>query len=338
MRVAYHLTVPLPPQPRLDGAIQEALWLQQRFAGPLGSLYPLSRHSRWLPPALCGMSELARLRRLDAEVDLHHVFSDRLRDYPALAWLARPVVLTVLTAARPRRGWLPGRGAVRRVVCATEEQARELRARTASPVEVIPPGVDPARFTHTPPPADGGFVLLAGSAPWSRRQFRTKGLDLMLAAVRRVPDLRLVLLWRGVLRDEIDRRVAAAGLEQRVEVLDREVDVARLLPRVHAAIVLAARPQLVKACPHSLIEALAAARPVIVSRGLGLDATVETHGCGALVERFDLAELLSVLARVRGGYASYQGAAARTDLSAFSRERFLAEHARAYERALAAEG
>jgi glycosyltransferase involved in cell wall biosynthesis len=175
---------------------------------------------------------------------------------------------------------------------------------------------------------------MVGSAPWSRKQFRTKGLDLLLRALEARPGLRLILLWRGVLGEVLRRKLDRRGLTDRVEVLDRQVDVARVFERAHAAVVLAARPHLVKPFPHSLLEALACRRPVLVSRTLDMARMIEETGSGLVVEELDLGTLLSALDRLRSGYEDLRRRIEAVDLSEFSQTRFLEVWERIYREAV----
>ena len=210
-----------------------------------------------------------RLVELDGSVDLHHLFSPRLVGYPWLGRVEKPVVYSLTTSlgATPpatgspgpgsaRRGALrrpryfePPAGFARRWTVADPADRHSLLDRGYRPVDAVLPGVDLPRFSAVEPPSGEGLVLLAGSAPWSRRQFYTKGVHLLLDAVEAIPDLHLVLLWRGVLASEISRRVDGRGLGDRVEVILGPVDVSQVLARVHAAVVLAQTPRLVKSFP-----------------------------------------------------------------------------------------
>ena len=96
-------------------------------------------------------------------------------------------------------------------------------------------------------------------------------------------DVRLVFLWRGVLLPELVARVRRFEVSERVEILRDRVDVSEVLARVHAAVVLAGQPGLVRAYPHSLLEALAAGRPVLVSDGNPMAEYVRATGCGRVV-------------------------------------------------------
>jgi glycosyltransferase involved in cell wall biosynthesis len=195
---------------------------------------------------------------------------------------------------------------------------------------VIRPGIDTSRFSPTPPPAGPGLALLAGSAPWTRAQFVTKGVEALLAAAEARPDLRLVFLWRGLFFEEMQERVARRGLERRVEVINRRVEVNEVLARVHAAVALASDATLVKAFPHSLLESLAAGRPVLVSRALPMADYAERTGCGQVVERVSAEGVLVALTQLEAGYEAHRAAALRVGQRDFSQRALVGAYERLY--------
>ena len=146
--------------------------------------------------------------------------------------------------------------------------------------------------------------------------------------------MKLLFLWRGLLSKGLERRIAARRLADRVEVIDRRVDVNEILARVHATALLAERPDLVRPFPHSLLESLAAGKPVLLSRTLPMSDYVDRHACGVVVERHDLDDLLSALRRMKDGYATLSQAAERSSMAEFSPEHMVSSYRALYERAL----
>jgi glycosyltransferase involved in cell wall biosynthesis len=197
-------------------------------------------------------------------------------------------------------------------------------------VHVFRAGVDLSRFHDTTPPPLREFVLLAGSAPWTSGQFRTKGFDLILDLVQKKSNLRLVLLWRGWLTREIRERVKARGLEDRVEILTEHADVDQVMSRVHAAIVLSDTQRRVKAYPHSLIEALACGRPVLVSRCIAMAEYVEKQSCGAVVETLTTADLDAAIEHLQADYEGSRARAARVGPRDFSLDELVRSYSSLY--------
>jgi len=314
--------------PGTDAVVQEVEWLRARFGSEVLGLRPAWRARARYPRALLGLHRLATIRRRDRHVDLHHVYVPQLYWLPLLWFVKRPVVYTV-TAGLGSGSRLPPAAFLRRlgaIVVPSRADLDALTRRGLRNVHLIRPGIDLARFADSPPPPGPEFVLLSGSAPWTREQFRSKGVDALLAVARGMPEVRLVFLWRGVLLPELVARVRRLELSERVEILDGWVDVSRVLARVHAALVLAERPGLVKAYPHSLLEALAAGRPVLVSDGCAMAEYVRETGCGRVVPGLGEADLIEAVQQLRLRYATYRARALEVGRRDFSREELATAH------------
>jgi glycosyltransferase involved in cell wall biosynthesis len=331
MKIAYYVTVAPPPDPALDAAFREVESLRRELAGPLTTLYPASAYRPWVPRRWLRPAQKAAFLRHDAAVDLHHLATDVPFDYPVLRRLRRPLVCRLLLtppSGRPAALRCLARAAA--VVVSSDGEAARLRAWGLREVAVIAPGIDLERF-HGLSPATGDFTLLMASAPWTRRQFRTKGIDALLGALRERPRMRLILLWRGVLVDAARRRVAAAGLGGRVEIVDRPTDVTAALARAHAVVLVASSPRVVKAFPHSLLEGLAAGRPVVTSSSLAIADLVRDSGAG-IISDCEKGALGAALDRLAGDLQRYRDAALGLDLRRFSRGHYLAAYRALYER------
>ncbi len=336
MRILYLLTTPPPIVPGSDAVVQEVELLRARFGGEVIWLRPAWRARARYPRPLLGLHRLGAIRQRDRHVDLHHVYAPQLYLLPLLWFLKRPVVYTVTAGVGPA-GRMPPTSFLRRlraIVVPSRVDLDALTRRGLRNAHLIRPGIDATRFVDAPAPPGPEFVLLSGSAPWTRSQFRSKGVDVLLEAARALRDLRLVFLWRGVLLPELVARVGRLELSDRVEILRDRVDVSRVLTRVHAAAVLAGHPGLVKAYPHSLLEALAAGRPVVVSDGNPMAEYVRDTGCGRVVPRLRAPDLLEAIRQLRQNYAAYRARAAEAGRRDFSQEELVVAHRELY-RALA---
>jgi glycosyltransferase involved in cell wall biosynthesis len=318
----YHLMIPRPDQPMLDAVVQEAKNLKAHFGGEAVYLNPSRRPGSLYPERLYGLHRLPYLRRKEATVRLHHVYNPHPFFFPYLRWLRRPIVYSVTAGLRSSlsRRNLEGLERLSAVVVSNERDRKTLQERGLENVHVIRPGIDTDRFRPTPLSAVPGFTLLAGSAPWTEAQFRSKGVEALLAAAEVRPDLQLVFLWRGLLFETMQAQVAQRGLQARVEVINRPINVSEVLTRVHAAVVLASDATLVKAFPHSLLEALAVGRPVLVSRTLPMADYVAQTGCGQVVEAVNVEAVLAALTRLETSYETCRAAALRVGCRDFSRQ------------------
>ncbi len=328
MRPAFYLTIPQPEDPRLDAAVQEAELLRARFGGEIEYLYPGKVHRRWLPRRWLPASQRRIVSGLDGRVSLHHVVSDRLRTYDAFATVTRPVVLRLLTPPRTSDRDL-GLRRYAAVVASSRTDARTLEEWGVARVAVIPPAIDVDRYRKVAPPPAGPFTLMMASAPWTRRQFRTKGVDALLEAVERDPELRLILLWRDALVAAAETRLARSRAGDRIELLRGYTDVEEVLGRSHAVVLATTNSRVVKGYPHSLLEGLAAGRPLLTSSALRISEFVAKAGCGVVTDP-SLANLGEDIAQLRSDYQDLQRAAAAADLSPFSQERFIDEYRQLY--------
>jgi glycosyltransferase involved in cell wall biosynthesis len=177
---------------------------------------------------------------------------------------------------------------------------------------------------------DRELVLLMASAPWIDRQFDLKGVDLLLATAAKLPFLRLVLLWRGVLADELASRVQRLELGERVEIVNRKVEIGDYLKKAHATVLLAKHGGIVKSFPHSLIESLIAGKPILLSRTIAMSDYVNKHRCGVVVRGMDLESLSTAIGILIQDYEELSHNAARIDSAEFAVETMIENYRRIY--------
>jgi glycosyltransferase involved in cell wall biosynthesis len=317
-----------------DAVVQEieALRAVGSIHGQVIHLYPGRKPGTRFPRRWWGLQHLPYLLRAEQHVDLHHLFNPDLFPFDLLRFLRRPVIYTAVAGVSG-----PDRDNVQRLaqlthtlVIPAESDRVKLQAWGISSVVTIRPGIDTARFADTPPPPARPFTLLMGSAPWTLDQFESKGVEALLQAAQSRPGLRLIFLWRGLYLKEIEHRLAQTGLSERVTVIHQQVDVSRVLAQAHAAVVLARDATVVKAYPHSLLEALAAGRPVLVSRAIPMAEYVEQTGCGQIVEAVNAEAVLKALARLEANYGACQAAALQAGQRDFTQQTMIQAYQRLY--------
>jgi glycosyltransferase involved in cell wall biosynthesis len=220
------------------------------------------------------------------------------------------------------------------ITVADERSLDRLRSWGLDNVILVHPGVDTTRFTCSPLPLQSEIKLMVGSAPWTRAQFQQKGIEALLAAAQRSPRLRLVFLWRGVLADEMERRVRERHLEKQVKVVNRRVNVNQVLAEVHASIALATNPAIIRPYPHSLMESLVAGKPVVVSRCIAMTDYVEQTGCGKIVEAVDPSDILDAIEALVCKYESLQRAAQQVGQRDFPQQAMIASFHKVYDSVL----
>jgi glycosyltransferase involved in cell wall biosynthesis len=330
MSIVYLLPT-LPPKSLKSEAIaQEITLLQQHFAGEVVHVNPNIGLRRALIPRLgFGWHTLPHLYQMAQKADLFHFFNPDPFPYPFLLTLPKPVVYTITAGVEAR----PNLAYLRRMAVVTvpdERSLAQLQGWGMNNVAQQRPGIATHRFSHhpLPLPPEQPLQLLVASAPWTLAQFSSKGFDALLAAAQAMPDLHLTLLWRGLQVDEIRRRVANLGIGERVTLIDQTVDVNNALAQVHAAAIFASAPGIIKSYPHSLLDALAAGKPVLLNRTIPMADYVNKKGCGVVVDAVTPEAIQAALKQLRAGYEAYASAARLVGQRDFTEETAL-EAARA---------
>ena len=335
LRILFHLTVPPPAIEGTDALFQEVDRLQARFGGQRIFLYPFQRPGITFPRWLYGLHQLRRLVTIDRQVDLHHIFDAGLFSYPALSFLTRPIVRTIIAGLPTQTGrpWWLRPSIEDRIIVSNRRDARTLQSWGFNS-KIIHPCIDVSRFSASRPTAPH-FTLMCGSAPWVPNQFRQKGIDALLDAAQLLPDLRLVFLWRGVLLDQLQQRIRRRNLEARVQVINRRVDVNQVLGQVHASAAFADRPEILKAYPQSLLESLAANKPVLISQCIPMTDYVVEKDCGEVVASLEPKEVAFGIQRLIERYDTFQDNTVGLAERDFSQDTMLRAYQRVYSDALA---
>ena len=161
----------------------------------------------------------------------------------------------------------------------------------ASRVDVVPNGVDTARFQAVADPAssrpalglDPGRRLVATIARFHPVKDHRTLLEAFAQLADRRADVDLLLVGDGPLRPALEQRTAELRLAGRVRFLGVRSDVSSIL----AAADLFVLSSLSEAASLTLLEAMASARPVVVT-AVGGNPELVRHGVeGLLVPRGD---------------------------------------------------
>jgi glycosyltransferase involved in cell wall biosynthesis len=332
MSILYLVTAPLPPFAGTDAVFQDVAALRDAFHGELINLSPLKTSTRRFPKQLFGLHRVREIMAAQSRCKINHVFFSFPYAFPVLRLLSNPIFYTV-TGSLDAKKKPPARGQLerlQRIIVSNERDAAILQSWGLTNYTIVPPAIETAQLRPTILPLDSELTLLMASAPWHKRQFATKGIDLLLAAVAEHPFLRLILLWRGVLADELATRVARLDIEDRVEIVNRKVDVGHYLNRAHATVLLVQNGGLVKSFPHSLMESLVAGKPVLLSNTIAMADFVTRRQCGIVPARLDTAALRSAIESLVRDYAALTRNAAQIGRNEFSVDAMVANHRRLY--------
>jgi glycosyltransferase involved in cell wall biosynthesis len=218
----------------------------------------------------------------------------------------------------------------------------------ADRVEVVPYGVDVARFRPAPDArarlrsaagigADDPLVFTAG------RLVRKKGFEYLIDALPMIGGTaRLVIAGGGDLDAELRARARDAGVTDRVRFLGdiAQDEVGAWLAAADVAVVPSVRDASgnVDGLPNTVLEALASGTPVVATPAGGIASVIEDGRTGLIVPEREPAALARAVAALLDDPArrATVGAAARALVSArFGWDGVAARFEAAYDRALA---
>jgi len=185
-----------------------------------------------------------------------------------------------------------------------------------SKIAIVPNGIDVASFDAAARSLAAPAPLADGGAPTvltiARMTYLAKGHDDLLQAavlVRRRADVRFIVVGDGPRETEIRELARALGIADHVHFVGRRADVPALIQRADVV----CHPSRMEGLPNAVMEAMAAARPIVATAAGGTPELVHDGIHGLLVPPQDpdaLAEKILALVndRARG---EALGAAAR---------------------------
>jgi glycosyltransferase involved in cell wall biosynthesis len=320
MSVLYLLTAPRPLIAGTDAVFNEVAALQAEFGGEALNLFPFATPRIRLPRVLYGMQAVRGLRRAEARHDTNHIYFGVLHWFPVLDLMRKPRALEKLKG-------------LHRIIVSNERDTATLDAWGLSNYALIPPGIDTAAISRHPLPLRDEVTLLMASAPWHRRHFDLKGIDVLLETAAKVPALRLVMLWRGMLIDDLRRRISHYGVQDRVEVVNAHTAIDAHLAHAHAGVLLAKESSIIKAYPHSLVESLAAGKPVIVSKTIPMSDYVARNGCGLVLDQVSVQAVIAAVEALKRNYAELVRRTAALPRDDFSMRALIDRHRPLYAHA-----
>jgi glycosyltransferase involved in cell wall biosynthesis len=269
----------------------------------------------------------------------------------AVPWAGAPDLAAALALPRTRvvavqqlplravelRTWLRTRELLRRLdahVAVGEASARRMedfyalgRGSVVSVPNCVPDVPLPPRS-----PRAVGAPLVVGSLG---RLDQVKGYDLLLHALPRVPDVRVVVVGEGTARAELGRLAGELGVADRVELPGWSDRPASTLPGFDVFCL----PSRSEGFPLSIVEAMLAELPVVATRVGSVAELVADGHTGLLLERDDLDGLVAALEQLRddGALRARFGTAGRKRaLAAYTVEHMAAAYQRLWEQVVAA--
>lgn len=362
MNILYHTHLYNPKLQIYEAVAQEISFLRKHFPGPV---IQIDREGL-LYDHLPGWLVKKRIAQLEKDVDLNHIYYPALIDKPYFRFLKKPIVYSVVAPqneSRIRNYELKNRISILfkkidRIIVSDRRDVELLKKFGIENARAILPGIDLSRFTASQVKSTNRktipLTLLMASPPWRKHQFEDKGINLLLKFLEEnlqaqssqthfaTPNqIHITFLWRGRLYNKMKRLIKKAGsksswpnqlrnINQMVKVISRIIDPNEELAKVHGTIAVFPNASTAKAYPHSLIESLAAGKPVIISKNIYMADLIEKENCGVVVEP-NLRSLKKGMDKFIQNYDEYQSNCRRTAEKYFSREKFLEEYKEVYE-------
>jgi len=241
-----------------------------------------------------------------------------------------PSVLTLAVHAEPTSPELLSK--LDRFVVEWPRAREQLLALDVPPerIRLIPPPVDLDRFQPVSAPPDR-FTVLFASAPARADWLTARGIDLILEAAQRRPDMLFRLLWRpwGNSLPALRQRIETLDLSNVEVVVDRVLDMSAQYAAVHATVFPGVDAARCKPMPNSIVESLASGRPVVVSERMEIQDYVSGTRAGHVIS-LDAEALALALDRLEADWGGASEAARTLAETSFGQDRFISGYQAIY--------
>ncbi len=199
-----------------------------------------------------------------------------------------------------------------------------------SKIFLIYPGIDLSKFSYKDLKNEH-FRILFSSAPLMLNQFHSKGVNFLIKASEYLEDCIFVLLWRNKFLEKIKGHIKNKKNIILINKIEKNMNLQ--YGNVNATVL----PQLTynnsKPCPHSIIESLAAGKPVLVSDVCGIAKLIKKENCG-VVFKPTLEEFIKAVEKLKKRYKIYQKNCRITAEKYFSKEKFIYKYSQLYKECL----
>lgn len=159
-------------------------------------------------------------------------------------------------------------------------------------IRVVHCGIEPAKFAN-PVSVPTGSLRLASIGRFVEQKGQMILVQAMAELVQHAPDVRLSLIGDGEMRVDLEAAIVAHGLQDNITLTGwlSEADVRAELAASHALVL----PSFAEGLPMVVMEAMAAARPVITTYVAGSPELVQEGETGWLVPAGDVGALVTAM-------------------------------------------
>ena len=273
---------------------------------------------------------------LERWADINHVYGEPCPWIFHKTLKSRPVVLTI--ASEKGEENLEFFDRCKAIVVQTETYRRRLldQGIDEKKIELVYPGVDLNRFAPIDRPhgIQATPTLLFATAPRSVEEMEKRGVNLLLRAAQKSPDLRYRLLYRPWRTGYTSLKPTQQSIKDRslvnVHLTNTAVpDMADVFRQSHFLVIPYMTPDGGKECPNSLVEGLVCGLPALISSAAPFAYFVEQHKCGVVFDPDPEGLIAAVEEGVRR-YAELSSNALEVSRVLFSQDRVLHHMAQVY--------
>lgn len=324
------------PKPKLkgtDAVYNEIYKLQDSFGGEVTSVYPFSKPNSNYPALLYGLHNIQEIKHLDEENNINQIFAPSLSYVPFIHGLSKPIIYNVSTGIGKEGKLLPKNfvNKVNTFVVSNKRDKEVLNSRNIKNVKIIKSAIDIEKFEKQSLEFNGTLRLLMASAPWELKQFQTKGVHLILNALQQLKNVHVTFLWRNVLSEEMVKLIKQYNVAEKVTFINETIDIRTLLNKVHGTILISNKSNVVKSYPHSLIESLVSAKPVITSKEIPMADYVAQNECGMVLKDFEASSLVQSIKSFKNNIARLTEKTIDINVHDFSTKKMIEQYKTLYK-------
>jgi glycosyltransferase involved in cell wall biosynthesis len=164
------------------------------------------------------------------------------------------------------------------VCCSVKETLLHRLPLPARKHSVIYNGIPTDGLTAVPPPRDDAEIVFGTMARLVPVKDHQSLLTAFAALSRKYPNARLKILGDGELRADLERQAGKLGVSEATVFMGWSADVARFLASIDVFVL----SSLSEGLPLTILEAMAAGRPLVATSVGGVPEVVESAQCGWL--------------------------------------------------------
>jgi len=269
-------------------------------------------------------------RLLEKRFEISHVFGNLNDNYYLKKLRKPPIIVTAVTIEKVFKA-----EDIKKVdiIITESKKQKEILVEEGvkeNKIRLIYPPVDLNKFQYVPVKSNN-FKILFASSPMRESYFERRGINLLLDVGKELPeDIEFNLLWRGKTGKIMKKMIMENNLRN-FEVIDTIIlNLNKIYAQNHVTIAPFTTHSENKSCPNSIIESLAAGKPVLVSEKVGISDIIKRNRCG-IVFKPTKEELIKAIEKIQRYYKGYQKNCRKCAEKYFSQERFIKEYEKVYD-------